>query len=300
MATNNEKYEDELLDQVETDWQKAISETEKTYDNAIADTDKAYQTNIDAIDKIEKQQIQLQQDQTDFTIEQIEQKKEQAYKDYQKEQTDAYTDWQKQINPYGANAERMAAMGLTGSGYSENSMVRMYNAYQNRVAVAKASYDQAVLSYDNAIKDAQIQNSSALAEIALNTFQQRVELSLQELQYKNQLLIDKTSAKTDVDKYYYTTYLDTLDQIQATNANSFNVVGGDSGGYIIKDGANSFTGSTRDEAIDFMTANGASYSAASGVKSKARWFINREGYNSYAEYLADYVEYVIERSRSKG
>ena len=94
----------------------------------------------------------------------------------------------------------------------------MYNTYQNRVATARESYNNAVLNYDNAIKDAMLQNNAALAEIAFTALQQQLELSLQGFQYKNQLIIEQANKKTELDNMYYNRYLDVLDQINKENS----------------------------------------------------------------------------------
>ena len=219
MAVNYDvNYNDERFQQVESDKTAALSELEKTYAGMINSSDKYYQAQIDASKQWADKQTQLQQEQTDFAIEQIEYQKELAEKDYNKEQSASYVDWQKQSNQYGANAEQMAAQGLANSGYSESSQVSMYNTYQNRVATAREAYVRAVQNYDIAIKDARLQNNAALAEIAYNALQQQLELSLQGFQYKNQLILDKTSKKIEVDNMYYGRYQDVLQQINTENA----------------------------------------------------------------------------------
>ena len=220
MATPNYdiNYDDKRLTSVEADKKAALNEVDVTYGNMISNSDKYYQEQIDASKEWADKQSQLQQEQTDFAIEQIEQQKEQAQKDYTKEQSGAYVDWQKQSNQYGANAEQMAAQGMTGSGYSESSQVSMYNTYQNRYTAARESYTKAVLNYDNAIKDARLQNNSALAEIAYQALQQQLELSLQGFQYKNQLLIEQSNKKLEVSEIYHGRYQDVLDQINKENA----------------------------------------------------------------------------------
>jgi len=220
MAENNfaVNYEDKRFSQVEGDKQQALSELEQTYGGMIGESDKYYQAQIDASKQWADKQSQLQQEQTDFTIQQIEQQKDQAHKDYTKEQSGAYVDWQKQSNQFGTEAERMAAAGMTGTGFSESSQVGMYNAYQNRVASARESYNQAVLNYNNAIKDARLQNNSVLAEIAYQSLQQQLELSLQGFQYKNQLILDQANKKVELENTYYNRYLDVLNQINTENA----------------------------------------------------------------------------------
>lgn len=215
MAVN---YNDERFAKVEADKQQALSELEKTYGGMISESDKYYQAQIDASKQWADKQQQLQQEKTDFAIEQVEQQKDQATKDYTREQSGAYVDWQKESNRYGAGAEEIAAAGMANSGYSESSQVSLYNTYQNRVATAREAYSRAILNYDNAIKDARLQNNSVLAEIAYNALQQQLELSLNGFQYKNQLLLDKANKKTEVDQIYHSRYQDVLQQINTENA----------------------------------------------------------------------------------
>ena len=219
MATNYDiNYDDARFTKVESDKSAALSDLEQTYANMINQSDKYYQAQIDASKQWADTQTKLQQEQTDFAIEQIEWQKEQAKKDYTKEQSGAYVDWQKQSNQYGANAEAMAAQGMTNTGYSESSQVSMYNTYQNRIATARESYNNAIVNYNNAIKDARLQNNAALAEIAYQALQAQLELSLEGFQYKNQLIIDQSTKKMQLDDMYYNRYQDVLQQINTENA----------------------------------------------------------------------------------
>lgn len=207
MATTN----DELLMQLEDEKKATLSDLEKSYSGMVSEADQYYQDMSDAAQKYADEQTAIQNEQTDLTLSQIEQQKAQAQKDYTREQSAAYVDWQKESNKYGANAEQMAASGLIGSGYHESSQVSMYNTYQNRVAAARESYQQAVLNYDNAMAEARLQNSSVLAEIAYQTLQTQLELSLEGFQYKNQLLSDLSDKKLAVES----SYLDTLAELMS-------------------------------------------------------------------------------------
>lgn len=211
-------YEDDRFKQVEADKQTKLNETNTMYDEMINSSDSYYQAQIDASKEWANKQQEIQQANTDFAIEQINQQKDQAKKDYTKEQKGAYTDYQKEVNAYGANAEQMAANGLQNSGYSESSRVSLYNTYQNRYATAKDSYNRAVLNYDNNIKEAQLANNSALAEISYQALQTQLELSLQGFQYKNTLLLQKADAINNVENTYYTRYQNVLAQINTENA----------------------------------------------------------------------------------
>lgn len=215
MAVN---YDDERFTEVTTDKNAAIKESDTMYNDIIADSTNGYDDQIQASKDWVETQTDLQNKKTDFAIDEINQQKEQTRKDYLKEQSGAYVDWQKQSNQYGVNAEKMAATGLTNTGYSESSQVRMYTAYQNRVAVARESYTRAVLNYDNAIKEARLQNSSILAEIAYQGLQEQLKLGLEAMQYKNALLIEKANAKRQIDSEYYSRWRDVLSQINTENA----------------------------------------------------------------------------------
>lgn len=211
-------YDDKRFTEVEADKSKAMTDLENTYDGIIGNSDKKYQDLIDASKDYADEQTKLQNEKTDFAIEEINQQKAQAKKDYLKEQSGAYADWQKQSNPYGANAEQMASMGMSDTGYSESSQVRMYNQYQNRVAVAREAFTRAQLNYDNAITEARLQNSSALAEIAYKALQDELTLSLEAMQYKNTLVLQKSAEKRAIDSEYYNRWRDVLNQINTENA----------------------------------------------------------------------------------
>ena len=211
-------YTDERFGKVESDKNQALTELESTYGGMIGSADKFYDDLKNQTQAWADKQAEIQQQQTDFTIEKIEQQKEQAQKDYIKEQSGAYVDWQKQSNKYGTEAEKMASAGLTNTGYSESSQVAMYTAYQNRVAVAREVLAQAKLNYDNGIKEAMLANSAALAEIYATNYIKQAELALEGFQYKNELLMSLADKKTELENTYYNRYQDVLAQINKENA----------------------------------------------------------------------------------
>lgn len=211
-------YKDERFQDVEADKKAAISDLEKTYSGMINESDGFYKAQIDASKEWEKKQTQLQNEKTDFAIEKIEQQKAQEKKDYLKEQSGAYVDWQKQSNEFGAEAEQRAAQGMANTGFSESSQVSMYNTYQNRFATAREAYSKTVLDFNNAITEARLQNNSALAEIAFNAQKERLELALQGFQYKNTLVLDKASKKTELEQMYHERWQDVLQQINTENS----------------------------------------------------------------------------------
>ena len=211
-------YEDERLTSITDEESKTLADNKGLYSGMIGSADKYFDDQINATKEWEDKQTQIQKEQTDFAIQKIEQQKDQANKDYKKEQSGAYVDWQKQSNQYGVEAEKMASSGLTGTGYSESSQVSMYNTYQNRVATAREVYNKAVLNYDNAIQEAILQNNATLAEIAYQSLQKQLELSLQGFQYKNQLLIEQSNKELEIKNMYHNQWMDALNQINTENA----------------------------------------------------------------------------------
>jgi hypothetical protein len=216
MATVN--YNDKRFAKVEADKQTAVNNANKTYDNMINQTDAKYNELIGATKDYATTQQQIQQENTDFAIEKIEQQKDKAERDYTKEQTGAYVDYQKATDQYGVGAERLAQNGMSNTGYSESSQINAFTTYQNRYATARESYNQAVLSYDNAIKEAQLANNAQLAEIAFNSLKTQLEYSLQGFQYKNQLLQTKLDTQIKLDSEYNNRYQQVLSQINTENA----------------------------------------------------------------------------------
>lgn len=208
-------YNDSRLTQVEKDKQKALSNVDETYGKMIENSDQYYDNLIKQQEQNAQIQSEQQQDQTDFAISQIEQQKQQSEKDYIKEQSSAYVDWKKQSNEYGAEAEKMAASGLSRSGYSETSQVNMYNTYQNRLSAASDAYNQIVQNYNNSITSARLQNDAILAEIMANSQEKQLQLMLEQFEYKNALILQREETKMTWDNVFHTRYLEVLDQIMA-------------------------------------------------------------------------------------
>lgn len=215
MAVN---YNDERFAKVEADKQSAMNNANNTYDNMVNQTDAKYNELIQSTKDYATTQQQIQQDNTNFAIEQINQQKDKAEKDYIKEQKASYVDYQKATDQYGVNAEQLAQNGMSGTGYAETSKINAFTTYQNRYATARESFNQATLNYDNAIKDAQLKNNAQLAEIAFKALQTELEYALQGFQYKNELLQTKLNTQIQLDSEYNNRYQQVLSQINTENS----------------------------------------------------------------------------------
>lgn len=213
MAGEIINYNDQRLTDVEREGAARKQEVTNNFDNMIAERDAYTQQQQQNVENWAKQQSELQQARTDQAINKINQQKEQGQKDYTREQKGAYTDYMKQSNQYGANAEMLARQGLSNTGYSESSQVSMWNAYQNRYASARESYQKAVTEWDNMMKDAELSNNETLANIAQQKLEQSLQLALEGFEYKNNLTIQRDSRVDEIDNYYNTKYQQVLDQI---------------------------------------------------------------------------------------
>ena len=181
----------------------------------IGDADKIIQDQMSNLNDYKNEQIKNQNERLDFELEKIEQEKDKVEKDYEKEQSAAWADYQKLIDPYGVNAEQMAAQGLSNTGYSESSRIRAYVSWQNRVATARASFEQAKINFSNQMQEAKLQNNALLAEIAYNTLVEQSKLALEQITTRSTLISDLTTQKNQTRSYYQTKWKDELDRVNA-------------------------------------------------------------------------------------
>ena len=220
-TVSNDMTIDEALQEVNDKYDTKISESDSEIQGMIDDHDKLIGSQMADWDNWKTDQIKQQNDLHDFTIQQIEEQKEQAEKDYIKEQSGAYKDWQKQSDKYGVNAEQMASSGMKGSGYSESSQVAMYNQYQSRVTTAREVFNRSIIAYDNSMTEARLQNSSILAEIAYNALVAQNELALTGLQYNNNLILEKANRKLELESMRDEEWYEILKQMNVGGGTTF-------------------------------------------------------------------------------
>lgn len=211
-------YNDSRFTELEKNKDAALNQSNSTYDNLINQSSGYYDNLIEQSKDWADKQADIQNQQTEFAVEKIEQQKEQAEKDYTKEQKGAYQDYMKQSNAYGSNMQAAGQQGLAGSGWSETIQSGFYNTYQNRYAQARESYNNIVMNYDNNIKEAQLQNSSALATIYAQAQQEQLELALQSFTVLKDLSLAKQNAYTAIDNEYNNRWRQVEAQINTENA----------------------------------------------------------------------------------
>lgn len=275
-------------------------------DGMIADSRANLDTTLDMIDTNTKSQMEVANENTEFTIDQIEQEKAKAKEDYTKEQSAAYADYQKATSKHGVNAEQMAANGLTDTGYSETAKVAMYNQYQQRVAVARSSYNQAVTDYNNAMTTARLQNNSVLAEMAAQAFEKRVTATLTFVQEGNDLLKWKAETEYSLKRASQPSYMDVLGEIEGGDLQINKTPGNTSAGADESKSKGNMTktavtamGDKTGLFYNFLVKHGYG-DALDGMLTPEQWAKDKTAgsgttFNSYEEYVKTYIAWVVSK-----
>lgn len=144
------------------------------------------QTGYEDIDNLTNQTSQLYDEQmkqqqniintsTQQTIDEIERNKKKAEEEALKTNKALYTDYQKQINPYGVNAENLAEQGLGGSGLAESTKANYYNTYQNARTEATNNANTIKADFDAQITQARQNGDLQLAQSALEMYKQKIQ-----------------------------------------------------------------------------------------------------------------------------
>ena len=199
-------YNGRRLTNIERERQEKISQSNAEYNKTINDVNSHYNNVNQALDQGYAKREQAMNQQTQATIDNINTQKDRAERNYQNEQRGSYIDYRNAINPYGAQAELRASRGLANSGYSETYQSNAYNTWQNRVATAKQSLNDALVDYNAQITNARNTNSTALAELWSNVALQKAQNSLQGFQYKNTLIENRNQRETQLQQLYDTKY----------------------------------------------------------------------------------------------
>ena len=210
-------YNDERFTQVENEKQSELNKYNQTYDNLINERNQFTNQQQDLVNQWEDTQKQIANDNLNHQIDLYNQQKDKAEQEYQDEAKASYIDYQKEVDKYGVSRENVVNNGLSNSGYAESSKVDMYNTYQNRVATARKGLNDAKLEFDNAIKEAQLQNNATLAENALTALQQKLNIALEGFNYKTEQENNKLNWNYNINNNYYNRYKDVESQINYEN-----------------------------------------------------------------------------------
>lgn len=291
--------QEELMKDLEDKEKDTLDTYTQGYTEAVDALDKGY-ANVDATLAAGQTMLEnANKDQLDYTIDEIERQKAQTQKDYEKEQKASYTDYQKQVDPYGVNAEKMASAGLDNSGFAESSKVAMYNQYQQRVAVARESMQRSIAEYDATIAQARASNSVAMAQLAYDTLMKKMQYTTEHMLKRNDLLITMTEGQTQIKQNATKTWLDTLGRLESgeiegreglpintevTGENTDTDTGTDTG---LLFGKHKMV--TYNNVEEYLTNLGVPADEVDALMTRKEW--RKGGKNKYTEY-ASYYDYL--------
>lgn len=210
--------EQERYSALEQEKQNALNNSNKTYEDLLTQNQQYSSSVNDYLNKYQTTQNDIYDKQTQFQVDLQNQNKEKAEKEYQKEaiaSKNAYYDF---INPYGVQAEIQAQNGLNRAGYSETVKSQAWTTQQNRTAQARASMNEAKLQFDNAIKEAYLNNDTNKAQLALQILQQQQEEALRNFNYVSDTKQNQLSTSLNLDSEYNNRYNTLYSQIQQEKA----------------------------------------------------------------------------------
>ncbi len=213
----NVNYDDERFKQVENEKQSELDKYNKTYDNLINERNNFTNQQQQLVDQWENTQKDIANQNLQYQKDLIEQQRNKTEKEYQNEAKASYIDYQKEVDKYGVSRENVVSNGLSNSGYAESSKVDMYNTYQNRLATARKSLEDAGIEFDNAIREAQMSNNETLAQNALTALQNKLNIALEGFNYKTEQENNKLNWNNTINNNYYNRYKDVESQINYEN-----------------------------------------------------------------------------------
>ena len=217
MAIYDVNYDDKRFKDVENEKQSELNKYNETYDNLINERNNFTKEQQDMIDRWETTQKDIANNNLQYQKDLIEQQRKKSEQAYQNEAKASYIDYQKEVDKYGVSRENVVNNGLSNSGYAESSKVDMYNTYQNRLGTARKSMEDAGIEFDNAIRQAQLQNDETLAQNALKALQDKLNIALEGFNYKSEQENNKLNWNYNINNNYYNRYKDVESQINYEN-----------------------------------------------------------------------------------
>lgn len=157
---------DDRLTLIEQEKQKALQDSNNLYSNLQEQNQNLYNQQKEYANEQERLQNEALDKQLSFREDQIEKQKETARENKHQEGIKAKNDYTGYTNQYGLEAENLASRGLLNSGVSETMKLGAYNTYQNRLANANKTMQDAITEYDNSMNEARVNYDTKKAENA--------------------------------------------------------------------------------------------------------------------------------------
>jgi hypothetical protein len=205
-------YEDERIKSLQAEKNQSQAQSDAVYNDLLTNNQDLLNRQNSLQDEYLKNQNELYDRGLNLTTDKINQAKNDVNNAYQKEAMASEADYQKFINPYSVQAEQMAERGLSGSGYSESAKTSAYNTSRIRTALARSSADKAMVEYNNQIAEAQLNNDSQKAQLALQLLQQKLANELSAFQTTLGIKQNQLTSNQNLDNTYYSRYQDVFNQ----------------------------------------------------------------------------------------
>lgn len=205
--------EDERLAAIKAEQQAALDKSKSTYDNMLQDNQNLLDQQTQYAEQYEKTQNEALDKQLALYQENINKQKEEAMKNKEVESLKAKNDYVAFSNPYGANAENLATKGQSKSGIAQTVQLGGYNAYQNRLASANKTMQDAITQYDLDMNEAIVNNDVQKAQNALAKLEMMLGYTQSFYDTKNTITQNQMANQQQLDSEYYGRYQDMINQI---------------------------------------------------------------------------------------
>lgn len=205
---------DERLTLLESERQKALEDSNNTYSGLLEKNQNLYNQQLDYANEQEKIQNETLDKQLELRENQIEKQKETARENKHTEDIKAKNNYIGYTNQYGYEAENLASRGLLNSGISETSKLGAWNTYQNRLASANKTLQDAITSYDNEINEARVNYDDAKAKNALDKLKLALSYAENYFDTETTLNQNKLQNNQNINSDYNTQLNNVRNQIQ--------------------------------------------------------------------------------------
>lgn len=152
-----------------------LSTTSNSNSTGYDDIDNLNNSQNELYDKAYKEQQNIVNTQTQQTIDEINRNADKLNDETTKHNKALYADYQKQVNPYGNNAEDLYSSGLAGSGVAETTKTNLYNTYQKNRTDTLNTARGLLADYNAQITQAKQNGDIQLAQAALQLYTQKID-----------------------------------------------------------------------------------------------------------------------------
>lgn len=209
---------DERLTNIEAQKQAQLQKSDALYNNILNDIGNLYQQQQDYANQYETTQNDILDKQLAYNTGLIEQQKEIARQNKAEEERKARNTYDAYQNRYGSGAESLANSGLSNSGYAVRQSDSANVAYQNRLAMANKTMQNAITQYDNDINQARLNNDVAKAQNALEKLKLQLQYSESYYTKKGDTMQNQFASNQNIDTNYYNRYQTEYQNIQNEKA----------------------------------------------------------------------------------